>query len=46
MKFMAVLLFAFADPHGLRIPVGLDTYLPVPADNPLTKESVLMRYVS
>ena len=40
MKFLAVLLFAFADPHALRIPVGLDTYLPVPADNPLTKESV------
>ncbi len=37
--FLWVLL-AFADSQALRIPAGLDAYLPVPENNPITKESV------
>jgi cytochrome c peroxidase len=34
------MLAAFADPQGLRVPLGLDAYVPVPENNPITKESV------
>ena len=34
------MLAAFADPQGLRVPTGLDAYVPVPDTNPITKESV------
>jgi cytochrome c peroxidase len=40
MKFVWVLLAAFADPQAIRVPAGLDAYLPVPGNNPLTKKSV------
>ena len=40
MKFLWLMLAAFADPQGLRIPMGLDAYVPVPENNPVTRESV------
>lgn len=40
MNWVVFLLFAFAGPQGLRVPVGLDAYVPIPDDNPLTKENV------
>jgi cytochrome c peroxidase len=40
MKFVWIVIAAFADPQALRIPAGLDTYIAVPENNPLTKESV------
>lgn len=40
MKFVWILVAAFADPQAIRVPAGLDAYLPVPANNPLTRESV------
>ena len=40
MKFVWLMLAAFAEPQGLRVPAGLDAYIPVPETNPITKESV------
>ena len=40
MKFVWLMLAAFAEPQALRIPVGLDAYIPIPETNPITKEGV------
>jgi cytochrome c peroxidase len=40
MKFIWLMLAAFAEPHILRVPAGLDAYIPVPENNPITRESV------
>jgi cytochrome c peroxidase len=40
MKFVWLMLAAFAEPQVLRVPAGLDAYIPVPENNPITRESV------
>jgi cytochrome c peroxidase len=35
-----VCAIAFSDSHELRVPTGLDAYVPVPETNPITKEAV------
>src|SRR5262245_1614198 len=39
MRALAWILF-FATEAGLRVPLGLDTFMPVPEDNPLTRKKV------
>jgi cytochrome c peroxidase len=40
MKVIWFMLAAFADPQTVRVPTGLDAYLPVPDNNPITNENV------
>jgi cytochrome c peroxidase len=40
MKLVWLMLAAFAEPQALRVPAGLDAYIPIPETNPITRESV------
>lgn len=40
MKFVWLMVAAFAETQTLRVPAGLDAYIPVPENNPITRESV------
>ena len=40
MKFVWLMIAAFAESQSLRVPAGLDAYIPVPETNPITKDSV------
>src|SRR6266536_804724 len=40
MRISALLLFALVLHGAMSIPLGLDLYLPVPEDNPLTAEKI------